>query len=128
MIKIRYSHPVDLDLSGSWRDFRQLLNSICSLIKTDSRELIVSVETNFDPSPYNLVIPKLIVLVQTGPVKVFIQHQCLYIAGSPDNLEGFSSYLLFNENAKPGDHKHFEYYQDHFWIDPQSIPLVITIK
>lgn len=95
---------------------------------TDANRLTVEAKSDSDPSPYDLMISKLVIEKEPGPVKVsFQESNVIYVIGSVDSLEGFASFFEFGAGSASGEHCHFEYYEGNEWIDKNSEPVVISV-
>jgi len=129
MIEIRYSAPNYLDISGTASEFETLEMRILELISSSESRLAIDADSAIDPSPYTSAIPKLVVVKSEGPTRVSLEgHDELSIKGSPENLDSLASFFHFDKDAVNGVHSHYEYYDGNLWIDPNSIPLVISVK
>ena len=129
MIEIRYSAPDNLDISGTAGDFQNLERIIRDLISSSGSRVAINTDSAIDPAPYTFAIPKLVVLKAEGPTQVsLLDNDELSIRGSPENLESLATFFHFDKDAVKGVHFHYEYYDGNRWIDPKSIPLVISVR
>jgi hypothetical protein len=129
MIRIRYSAPSDLEISGSAADLETIRHGLLGLLVLPAQhEIQFEADTQCDPRPYMNVIPKLIIRKGQGPTRVTAENYSVQIAGSIDSLDAFASFLDFESTAIPGSHTHYEYYDDNPYISPDSVPLVIAIE
>lgn len=128
MIEIRYSDAREIDLSGIWKNIEELRQEILRFIQSDSKKLSIKTETKINPEPWDSAAKGLEMVIQGERIKISIADNVLLIEGSKENLEKFSSFLAFDNDAVSGIHTHFEYYDGNELIASDSIPLVIGIK
>lgn len=131
-IEIRYSPPPPfqgLDLSGTPQELRVIADAIEEMIESDQKSILFNANTEFDPTPYNFVIPTLKVQIGVGPTKVSVTDEELLIEGAPIHLNGLlASLRCFWPTARSPEHTHFEHFDGCDWISPDSAPLVISIR
>jgi len=129
MIEIRYTSPYDLDISGSPDELQLVRQRILDLRKSGALQVIVKADGAIDPSPYDLAIPRLVLLKGRGPTRISNKDaEEIQIEGSPENLEKLASYFDFEVGASKGDHLHYEYFEGIDSIAEDSIPLVVSVR
>lgn len=134
MVEIRYSAPRGkisemVDISGSWRDFKELRQGISRFLEGDDRNIYFNVDKNINPDGWDLVLDTVEIVRSGGTVKVSVpDNKTLNIKGSRENLKIFADWLDFEEFAESGYHSHYEYFEGNQYIDSNSVPLVIRIK
>ena len=97
-------------------------------MRPNKREMVtVEAEVAYDPAPYESKLCRLVIQCVDERVRVTIQADTLHIVGSRDGLHAFCSFLQFDGDAVPGRHSHYEYYDKHPFIAPDSLPLVISV-
>jgi len=129
MLEIRYSVNEAVDISSTWKDIESFRQEILKFLKTDSERIHIDTERNITPETWNFVANALEIIQNGKAVKVSISDdKIIKIEGSKENLEKFTSFLLFDENATNGSHSHYEFYEGNEWIDSKSTPLIIGIK
>jgi hypothetical protein len=117
-----------IDLSGSPKALQFIGKSIINLVH-DREKLICVVEAAiFNPTPYDICLKSLSICKSNTLIKILVLANSLYIQGSQDTLAIFASWLLDFDDTWCGHHRHIDYYEGNEWIDPRSIPLVISVK
>lgn len=128
MLKIRYSAPLALELSGSVRDLALVSEEVQALLKEPLRqEITFEAETLYDPLPYSEILSELIIRKSLEPASVRLSDSSLLVSGPNEALDAFATFLDFEPDSAPGLHSHYEYYPEHPFLDPHSLPLVITV-
>ena len=128
MIQIRYSDSCELDIASSPRGYAEIAAAIADLTSSTKDELMFQAETQFDPTPYEHKIPTLIIRRSHGPILVQVKNLSeVVISGSADALDAMRSSLKFADDSQFPDHRHFEYFEGHPIIDPESIPIVFSV-
>lgn len=129
MIRIRYTAPRELDLSGSVEVMRAVRQSILTLIETEGPDVTVEASTAFDPAPYDEVLCRLVISRSQGPVKVEVTSEReVHVSGSTDYLKGLASCLDFPAWTTLWTHTHVEYFEGHPFLTSDSIPLVVSVE
>lgn len=120
---IRYSPKTrEIELAGDGNELtllaKQLLIDNC-IIRSD--------QVKKAPFPYSENLE--IIQVKHCPnhqVSIQVENDCLLVSGSLEKLGILSK--NFEELGKSGAknyHIHIEYYDDHFFLSPESMPLVV---
>ena len=131
MIEVRYSLDEAVDILGTQNEVEEFRQKILKFLKTDSETILIEIDKNIDPEFWDFIANDLQIIQNDNPVKVSIgEDKVIRIEGSKENLEKFTSFLEFDENAVSGHHSHFEYYdyEGNIYVHPDSFPLVIGIK
>jgi hypothetical protein len=129
MLRIRYSAPSDLEISGSVADLEAVRHGLLGLLVLPAQhEIGFEADTQCAPQPYTSVLPKLIIHKGQGPTRVTVENHSVQVAGSIDSLDAFASFLDFESAAISGSHTHYEYYEGNPYISPDSVPLVFAIE
>lgn len=127
MIEIRYSLNEAIDILGYWKDIELFRQEVLKFLKTDLRKTQIDFEENTNFEPWDFAAKGLEIIQNGKAVKVSIsEDKIIQIEGSKENLEKFTSFLEFNENAISGSH--YEHYEGNEWITSDSMPLIISIK
>ncbi|MCY7286385.1 MAG: hypothetical protein LH679_23805 [Cyanobacteria bacterium CAN_BIN43] len=99
------------------------------MIQADETQVDVSAAVDFDPAPYSSRLSFLIIRKSKRSTKVAIVTDRLDVEGEPEKLEVFADWFDFEADASHYQyHCHFEYYPGDRWIDPASLPLVISVR
>lgn len=131
MMEVQYSLNEAIDILGTRKDIEEFRQEILKFLKTDLEKIHIEIEKDISFKPWDFVASDLQIIQNDGPVKVSIaEEKVIKIEGSKENLEKFTSFLEFDENAVSGHHSHFEYYdyEGNVYIHPDSFPLIIGIK
>jgi hypothetical protein len=129
MIKIRHSktpHP-ETELEGNRESLEQLYNYILNM-KSD--KIIIDINTDFDPTPYEHTISKLHIHKNENLLKISELNNELWITGKEEYLKFFAENLPtdVDDDGPFPYHIHF----DHIWYEQQmekdSLDIVLTIK
>ena len=129
MLEICYSPNEAINISGSLPDLEGLRQDILNLIYNDLPRIHFQIENNINPIPWDFVAKHLEIVQNDNAVKVSIlDENVIQIEGSKENLERFTSFLVFNEDDKLGSHSHYEYFEGNEYITFDSFPLIIGIK
>lgn len=129
MIEICYSKNGEIDVSGYWKELEQLRQQVLTFTKSNLKEVFIETNENIIQSPWDFAAKGLKIVRCGDAVRISIsKDNVLLIEGSDENLEGFASFLYFDKNASSGFHSHYEYYDGNKWIEPDSIPLIISLK
>ena len=97
------------------------------MFQADEAQIIISAAVDFDPAPYSDCLSSLIIRKSKGSTKVAVVTNLLEIEGDSERLEAFAGWFDFEANVSHY-HCHFEYYSGDTWIDPDSLPLVISVR
>ena len=131
MIEIQYSLTEAIDILGTQKEIEKFRQEILKFLKTNLEKIHIEIEKDINSEPWDFVASDLQVIQNDSPVKVSIaEEKVIKIEGSKENLEKFTSFLKFDENAVRGHHSHFEYYdyEGNVYVHPDSFPLIIGIK
>jgi hypothetical protein len=119
-----------IDIEGSAESLRELSEVIQSFIGSELFSLYVP---STSPSPYLGYAKSLKLERGGGNVRVFRHGAEISISGSPEKLLIFArniGRLAEQENHTRSDpyhdHIHIDYHPGHFYLDEESIPLVVT--
>jgi hypothetical protein len=118
----------EVDLSGSPKALQYIGQLILNLINNRDQVICVVEAVIFNPNPYNVCLKSLSICKSNTLIKILVLANSLYIQGSQDKLAIFASWLLDFDDTCYGYHRHIDYYEGNEWIDPRSIPLVISVK
>jgi hypothetical protein len=113
-----------LDISGTPAELRAIADQIAAM---SAGELSFAATPVPDPRPYARSLAELTVRVTDGPVRVSIDGETVLATGSAPMLGGFTSFLRFHPDARPGTHSHHEWFDGNQYIRSDSIPLVVRI-
>lgn len=131
MLEVQYSLDEAIEILGSKKDIEDFRQRILKFLKTDLEKIHIGIDKDVSVEPWNFIASDLQIIQNESPVKVSIaEERIVKIEGSKDNLEKFTSFLEFDENAVSGHHSHFEYYdyEGNVYVHPDSFPLIIGIK
>lgn len=128
MLRISFTPPDELDISGTAPALKAVLAQLNALANGDETEVFIPVDKNANPAPYDESLNALVGHVTTGPTKVSVIDNCLEVVGSQASFAEFASFFSFDEYTSEGAHNHHEYFDGNTYIHPKSVPLVISIR
>jgi hypothetical protein len=126
-MRIRTSANGDTELAASVEELHTMRDRVRDVISGAAATAFLDAEMGYDPSPYDTALARLVVASADQPVCVAIVGDDLRVVGSSGGLDAFCSYLIFDDAAVGRCHSHYEYYEGHAFISPNSKPLVITV-
>ena len=128
MIEIRHTPPYELDIAGLPDELESIRRRILDLVETHD-EIALEADATIDPAPYEFALAKLTIAEGRGPAKVTVcDGTGVRVEGSREALEEFASFFYFEPDVQEGAHSHYDYDGGGHLIDPESTPLVISIK
>jgi hypothetical protein len=129
MMEIRYTPPYELDIAGRFDELESIRRRILDLAESRNNEIVLEADANIDPAPYEFALAKLTIAEGRGPAKVTVcDGTGVRVEGSREALEEFASFFCFEPEVQEGAHSHYDYDGGGHLIDPESTPLVISIK
>lgn len=129
MLEIRFSKGEDIELSGMLAELEDLSEALKDLAEGRTSELRVDADRTIDPAPWESIGQAAIIRRVGDSVRISMDGESrLIIEGSGENLDRFASFLNFDEDAPSGSHSHFEYEDGNEFIEPESIPLIVSVK
>ena len=126
-MRIRTTAQGEIELAASVEEFKALRARVRDIVVGAAEAVSVAAEMGYDPSPYDAILARLVIERIDQPVCAAIAGDALRIAGSSKGLDAFCSDLAFDDAAVPGCHSHYEHYDGHPFISPDSMPLVIAV-
>jgi hypothetical protein len=129
MIEIRFSEGQDIELSGTLAELEELREVVLELLDGELSEVRVEADQMIDPAPWDSIGYGTIIRRAGDAARISIDSASrLIIEASGENLDNFASFLSFDETTDSGSHSHFEYYDGNDFIEPDSIPLILSVK
>jgi hypothetical protein len=128
MIRISYTPPSDLEVSGTQGELQALKAELEALAQGTKTQILVKADAKANSAPYDHILISFIGRVTAGPTRVSVTERTLEVVGSKESFDGFASFFSFNDDNSTGAHSHHEYYEGNHYVHPQSIPLVISIR
>jgi hypothetical protein len=92
----------------------------------------LQVESNakgYDVHPYSRFLSEIQVRIIPGHLVEFqvIQQEKLFIQGDYQKISILAEEILeFAKDCNQGEHIHIEYFDSHFYLSPNSVPVVIV--
>ncbi|MFW9263635.1 hypothetical protein [Nostoc sp. CALU 546] len=130
MIYIRFSNNSyggEIDLSGTSTDLKSIRQSILELLQSQDVQICIPAN-EVDPAPYDSCLNSLLIRKSDCSLKVMVSASSLRIEGTAEKLKVFAGWFDFNDSTESGYHNHFNYYEGNEWVDPASVPLVISVQ
>ncbi|BAZ51805.1 hypothetical protein JMG10_38835 [Nostoc ellipsosporum NOK] len=130
MIHIRFSnnsYGSEINLSGTPADLRSIRQSILELLQSQDVQICI-LANEVDPAPYDSCLNSLLICKSDCSLKVMLSASSLKIEGTLEKLKVFAGWFDFSDSTESGYHNHFDYYEGNEWVDPASVPLVISVQ
>jgi hypothetical protein len=125
-MEIRYSTAPfpELEFSGSATDFSELAQA---LFNGDGE---IAANNGAKPDPYRRfgsrimikTVPRMKVIVAINQQEIAITGDTKWLSILAQNIDGL------RKDAKVPYHAHIEFFQNHPYLDPNSFPLVCSLK
>jgi hypothetical protein len=80
-----------------------------------------------DSKPYGSCLEALEIIRTAKPACATVVANRLVLSGSDESLKNFSAHLSFADDLPSDCHVHFEHCPGCLFIDPLSLPLVISL-
>jgi hypothetical protein len=112
----------EVEIAGNKDD---LIDLSKKLLK-DNTEIFLHSE-KLDPSPYSKFLKKIgVQVIPHNFVEFQVIGELLSVKGSYEKLLILAENIEnFGKDGDKGDHIHIEYFQEHFYLSPESHPLVL---
>src|SRR5688572_300467 len=88
MLVIRYAVSSGLDVSGSRKELRRIHEAILALAAAGKGSHVVEASTAEDPDPYALLLGRMTVSIDVGPVRISVRGD------REVRIDGDAEYLL----------------------------------
>lgn len=104
----------------------------CLLTGEPKIEISLSVPADKSAAPFHGFLAKLAIEICDGKVVIKHDHETLRIRGATEDLKRFADnirWLALKDSSAAGlprDHVHIEHYPDHFYLAPDSDPLILV--
>jgi hypothetical protein len=118
----------EVDLSGSAFELGDVGKTIAEWTRSDSPRLVINADTDFDPTPFEVVLCEIVLCRTCGPIRLAVQDGALQASGSATAFAFFSPWFEFQPDARDGYHIHFDNVWGNDYIDQSTIPLVIRCR
>ena len=124
-MEIRESES-EIELSGTPSELRALGRAIAALGPGIRHGF--PADASVDPAPYSRALNSLEAVASGGPTRVSVDGDVLLVAGTPESLGCFASFLTFSDADRPGTHHHHEWWEGNKSIAENSRPLVVSLS
>jgi hypothetical protein len=132
MIRIRYSAEpyYELELEGSNAELALLRDRIQRFANGQESETKLSVESRFDPSPYERALAGLRARKTLGRIVLAVEGDILVLGGQPAYLRIFANNLPCDadETSTFGYHVHFDRAGREDYVSEDSLDIVLALK
>lgn len=115
---------VQIDLEGDAESLRELAQEIRQL--HDVCEWPLGKPASGSPAPYSGLAVSLRIQVTNEKVCVSRVEDQIIITGSIEKLEILAHNIKFAADNPDGNHEHIDYHPNHFYLAPQSVPLIVS--
>ncbi|HMS86001.1 MAG TPA: hypothetical protein PKD12_20365 [Nitrospira sp.] len=129
----RYSLRGEVEIEGTVDGLTVLSQSLRT--NTQEIKLPLRILSTEDVRPYDWSISSIELQLSQGKVKIKIYREgdslvisgaLKYMAALADDVDFLVNQGLTNETQGVQHHSHIEFYEGHFWLDPESQAIVIT--
>jgi len=112
-------------ISGTVSEFRNIAEYVKRAKLGSCRSYELSQKSTVDP--YDRLLNELVLDCNGSKIKGSVYGDCLKLEFSDEYAQAMASYFEFDENAKFGEHWHFDQYGNEDYFDLESIDMVIQI-
>ena len=122
---VRVSEKTDeIELAGNAKE----LNLLTRQLLIDNNKITLEYK-NLNPFPYSKNLESIqIKHIPNQNVKISVEGNSLLIQGSPEKLRILSENIETGEEKLENYHLHIEYFDKHFFLSKDSIPLVVSFQ
>jgi hypothetical protein len=113
-----------IDLGGDRASLHELAQAIREL--RDVREWPLNVPASTEVQPDHGILVMLKIRITSGKVRISLDKRQITIMGSTEKLSTLAQNIEFCANNAGSNHQHIEFHPAHFFLEPDSIPLVVT--
>ena len=113
-----------INLEGDAESFCELAQAIREA--GDAREFILTIPSKDAPNPYPGLADRLVIQTTNGSVLITRDASRIGITGSSEKLNALAKNIDFAARNAQSKHQHLEFYPGHFFLAPDSVPLIIT--
>jgi hypothetical protein len=127
MIRIHATRGPDgeAEIEGRSDDFVALKRGIDAFLTACKASLVVPADTAFDPAPYDLALPQLVLILGTGPNVIQVREDALSITGGVAALRNFTDNLPAGWD--PRCHVHYDWIWSEEMVSRESTDLVFSV-
>ncbi len=121
-MRIIFCQSVEVHMSGSAAELTELAGALAS-----GRESTVAADDD-QPAPGDVRLTAVeIRAVPTTRVVISVDadRSCLVVTGDADGLAILGENIQSLADSDVGGHDHIEYFPEHYYVDAQSIPLIV---
>jgi hypothetical protein len=122
---VRVSEKTDeIELAGNAKE----LDWLSRQLLIDNNKITLEYK-NLNPFPYSKNLESIqIKHIPNQNVKISVESNSLLIQGSPEKLRILSENIETGEEKLENYHIHIEYFDGHFFLSKDSIPLVVNFQ
>lgn len=130
MIKIRYSPPNELVLSGNADELHTLNREIMGFLSSHKNSITWEAETVSDPYPYEKMLSSLSIKLSRSKEKgtIKVKEAQLFLEGNKDFINNFACNLPYDvEDSKPriGYHIHYDQISFPDILSEESLEIIL---
>jgi hypothetical protein len=122
--------PVSAELIGAPESLIKLAETLSNDIPSVIYALANPVDLSLLPSENFLTT--LQIIQEESMVKITVEQDSLIIKGKKEKLSTLAQNIRFHadlaKSTGENNHIHIEYFPDHFYLDPSSFPLIVTVE
>jgi len=129
MIKVRHTSQSELELSGTEDELFTLSKTIQQFIQKQQTTIEFKTNINFDPSPYEERLFKIVIVLSSFENIVDVKDKKLYLIGNKEFLNCFADNLPYDTDELDSDvdyHIHFDKVSFSDILSEHSSEIVLT--
>ena len=115
-------------ISGTWKELQSVSVQLEALASGVATHTVIRAVPFSERSSSENPLEAIVGRVTAGPTKVSVANGMLEIVGSAESFHRLASFFYFDEAHTAGAHTHHEYCEGNDFIDPQSMPLCISLS
>jgi hypothetical protein len=121
--------PNGVDVSGSLAELAEVARQVKNAAVTAALAAELPADATGSAAPYVRYLNSVRIIAGRGPVCI-TEHPggILNITGGPKELGALASFFVFEADATPGAHSHYEYFPGNEYVAPESLPLVVSLE
>jgi hypothetical protein len=112
-----------IEVKGDASSLQALAQTLCDAQTSFEVALDVPLGQSY---PYLGNCRTLRVNVAEGKIRIMRGDSVIYISGSLDNLKILAQNIDFASRNSQSKHQHIEFYPSHYFLEPDSTPLIIS--
>jgi hypothetical protein len=127
----RYTNNGNLEIAGGSAALIQLAELL--ILDVHIQDIWIHIPQDKPSTPYDGFLKQIKILSTDSYIVIRREENVLYISGSKNNLALLSEDIKMlahqiDQYSTIPNHSHIEYHPDHSYLDPSSLPMVISVR